>query len=550
MNALPSVDDASEQSPVPAADGPDQADKLPRLVWSLRRHGRTVAQSAPNATDPEATLAALRATPARVGDTHIVSSLDWSDPLPRDTWSKHLDRENQGLIALAFLTEDETRVITPERSIAWNEPPHQALQHFLERGIGTRSFDLRIARSTTTLVQTGHPTIESELHRGTTPVPLAPEPGEDRALTIATGIASWMLRNLTPSGELPYLWLTSEEAPDRQADNAIRRFLGAIGLGRLGVCQDDHRLTAAYRLHLAHLLDRYLEPLGEGLAIIAEHPAANLGATALAGLAILAGPEETRDRRALAMLLRAVHSMTHERRGFRTHFYPAEREGQGWVFYSGEALLFLAESTRLGLPDAPDLPELLVLYRRCRDLWREDRHVAMVSWHSQAATSLYRLEPRRELADFVFELNDWLLELQITETSEPDRLGEFGDPLRPEHGTPHASSTGVYLEGLADARDLARALGDDARRRRYETAIALGLRSLRQLQFRDWGCTWYLHDPEAVLGALRSNVHDNRLRIDNCGHALTALAKLLAPADLREPATRDEPTPSTGGDSP
>ena len=263
MNALPSVDDASEQSPVPAADGPDQADKLPRLVWSLRRHGRTVAQSAPNATDPEATLAALRATPARVGDTHIVSSLDWSDPLPRDTWSKHLDRENQGLIALAFLTEDETRVITPERSIAWNEPPHQALQHFLERGIGTRSFDLRTARSTTTLVQTGHPTIESELHRGTTPVPLAPEPGEDRALTIATGIASWMLRNLTPNGELPYLWLTSEEAPDRQADNAIRRFLGAIGLGRLGVCQDDHRLTAAYRLHLAHLLDRYLEPLGE-----------------------------------------------------------------------------------------------------------------------------------------------------------------------------------------------------------------------------------------------------------------------------------------------
>ena len=163
---------------------------------------------------------------------------------------------------------------------------------------------------------------------------------------------------------------------------------------------------------------------------------------------------------------------------------------------------------------------------------------------------MYRLEPRRELADFVFELNDWPLELQITETSEPDRLGEFGDPLRPEHGTPHASSTGVYLEGLADARALARALGDDARRRRYETAIALGLRSLRQLQFRDWGCTWYLHDPEAVLGALRSNVHDNRLRIDNCGHALTALAKLLAPADLREPATRDEPTPSTGGDSP
>ena len=550
MNAHPSVDDASDQTPVPAADGPDQADKLPRLVWSLRRHGRTVAQSAPTATDPEATLAALRATPARQGDVYIVSSLEWSDPLPRDTWSKHLDRENQGLIALAFLTEDETTVITPERSIAWNEAPHEALQHFLERGMGARSFDLRIANCSTKIVRTGQPAIEADLHRGTTPVPLAPEPGENRALTIATGIASWMLRNLTPSGELPYLWLTSEEAPDRQADNAIRRFLGAIGLGRLGVCQDDDRLTAAYRLHLAHLLERYLEPLGDGLAIIAEHPAANLGATALAGLAILAGPAKTQDRRALAMLLRAVHSMTHERRGFRTHFYPAEREGQGWVFYSGEALLFLAESTRIGLPDAPDLPELLVLYRRCRDLWREDRHVAMVSWHSQAATSLYRLAPRRELADFVFELNDWLIELQPHEATEPDRLGEFGDPLRPEHGTPHASATAVYLEGLADARDIARAVGDDTRRRRYETAIALGLRSLRQLQFRDWRCTWYLRDPEAVLGALRSNVHDNRVRMDNCGHALAALAKLLAPTDLPEPASTQQATPTAGAPGP
>ena len=346
-----------------------------------------------------------------------------------------------------------------------------------------------------------------------------------------------MSRNLTANGELPYIWHSSDEAPDRHSDNAIRRFLGAIGLGRLAVCQADERLTAAYRLHLAHLLDRFLEPLGEGLAIIAEHPAANVGASALAGLAILAGPDETRDHRALGMLLRAVHSMANDRDGFRTHFYPPERDGnpRDWVFYSGEALLFLAESNRLGIAEAPDLAELLVLYRRCRERWRQARHVAMVSWHTQAATSLYRTQPLRELAEFVFELNDWLLELQPHEATEPDRLGEFGDALRPDHGTPHASGTAVYLEGLADARDLAWALGDEVREQRYETAIALALRSLRQLQFRDWRCTWYLEQPERVLGALRCNVHDNTVRIDNCGHALAALAKILAPADLPPP---------------
>ena len=298
-------------------------------------------------------------------------------------------------------------------------------------------------------------------------------------------------------------------------------------------------------MHLTHLLERYLEPLGDGLAIIAERQAANLGASALAGLAILAGPEESRDHRALAMLLGAVHSMTNDRDGFHTHFYPAERNGnpRDWAFYSGEALLFLAESARQGITNAPDFAELLVLFRRCRDRWRRERHVATVSWQSQAATSLYHLEPRRELAEFVFELNDWLLELQPDEATEPDRLGEFADPLRPQHGAGHASSTAVYLEGLADARDLARGEGEMARQERYEKAINLALRSLRQLQFRDWRCTWYLERPERVLGALRCNVYDNELRIDNCGHALAALAKLLAPTDFTADAERADAAP-------
>ena len=338
---------------------------------------------------------------------------------------------------------------------------------------------------------------------------------------------------------------TSDESPERDADNAIRRFLGTIGLGRFAACQGDKQLTAAYELNLAQLLDQYLQPLGDGLAIIAEARGANLGASALAGLAILAGARPGPHETALAMLLHAVRSMTHERLGFRTHFYPPERDDQGWEFYSGEALLFLCETARLGIGDAPEPEELFVLYRKCRDRWRENRHVAFVSWHTQALTSLYRIRPAPELAHFVFELNDWLIALQPTRSTESDRLGEFADPLRPQHGTPHVSSTGVYLEGLADACDLARALGDTSRQRAYESAIALGLRSLRQHQFRDWRCTWYLRRPEAVLGALRSNVHDNRVRIDNCGHALAALTKLVSPTDLPAPTRgRHPPTAS------
>ena len=514
---------------------------LPELCWSVRREGRTIAESDPEDPDLTRTLAALQRVEAAPGDTYVVSTLEWSEPLPREEWTNLLASEARGTIGVSFTTEHSSEVITPERTIAWNETLPTALHRFLEKGLGGRFLEIRTAKSKTKLVRTGEPTLEAELYRGSSLVPLEPAKGENRALTIATGIAMWFANNVDAAGRLPYLWDTSEENPDHSSDNAIRRFLGSIALGRFAMHQGDETLNDAYRRNLTHLLDTYLQPLGDGMAIIAEKYAANLGASSLAGLAILAGPEEDQDRQALSMLLRAVSSMTHERRGFRTHFYPADRNEQGWEFYSGEALLFLCEAARLKIPGASTEDELFVLYRRCRDRWRERRHVAFVSWHSQALASLYRIRPAQELANFITEMNDWLIELQLLDASEPDRLGEFGDPRRPAHGTPHASSTAVYLEGLADARDVARAMGDKTRVERYERTIGLALRSLRQLQFRDWQCTWYLENPEAVLGALRSNVNDNRVRIDNCGHALAGLVKLLSPLTLPEPVSPTDP---------
>ena len=440
--------------------------------------------------------------------------------------------DGHGKTALAFITENRTEIVAPEHTIARNQAFPAALQRFLGKGIGAHSFELRIATTTTKLVRTSTPAIEAPLCRGSSLVPTETQADENRALALATGIASWMTANMDREGRLPYLWYTSEDRVSILEDNAIRRFLAAGALGRFAAWQGDPDLLDAYQRHLVQLIGQYLEPLDDGLAVIADSGQASLGAASIAGLAILAGPAADRDQRVLGMLLAAVRASTDEFQGFRTYFYPADRDPIGWEFFSGEALLFLTEATRLEIDGAPDFEELLVLYRRCRDRWHENRHVAFVSWHSQALASLYRLQPLAEIAEFVFELNDWLLPLQRTDPAEPERVGEFGDPLRPHHGSPHASSTGVYLEGLADARDLARAIGDEDRTRRYTTAIDLGLRSLRQLQFRDWRCTWYLSRPDAVLGALRSNLDNNQLRIDNCGHALAAAVKLLDPQRL------------------
>ena len=132
-----------------------------------------------------------------------------------------------------------------------------------------------------------------------------------------------------------------------------------------------------------------------------------------------------------------------------------------------------------------------------------------------------------ELADAVFAMNDWLLGVQQWETApHPDCRGRFYDPDRP-FGPPHASSTAVYLEGLADAVALARAVGEHDRVAGYRTAILRGLRSLSQLTFKDDGDMFYIAKRAAARGGVQTSEYDNAVRVDNVQHALTAIDKVL-----------------------
>ena len=232
------------------------------------------------------------------------------------------------------------------------------------------------------------------------------------------------------------------------------------------------------------------------------------------------------------MLAAGIDSLVDEERGFRTFFFPAERDGENWNFYSGEALLFWAETARMGHPVAPTLERCAVAFERCRERHRRKRNPAFVPWHTQACASLYAQTGRRECADFVLEMNDWLLPTQQWDGFEPDLKGRFYNPRRPDFGPPHAASTGAYLEGLGDAAALARALGDERRTRDYERAIRRGLRSLRQLQVRDECDAFYISRRHRVLGALRTEVYDNSVRVDSAAHALLAAIEILRPMEI------------------
>jgi hypothetical protein len=133
---------------------------------------------------------------------------------------------------------------------------------------------------------------------------------------------------------------------------------------------------------------------------------------------------------------------------------------------------------------------------------------------------------------FVFEMTDWLLPLQQWDTAPADDMrGRFYDPARPHFGPPHAASTGAYMEGLAAAATLARAVGESQRAARYARAFARAMRNIQQLAFLDDEDFFYISRRGRVHGGVRTEVYDNTIRIDNVQHPLMAILSILPSVD-------------------
>ena len=467
------------------------------------------------------------------------------DVAPRH-FSKVFSNRARGLSGIELSFQGEFFRIAPTRMIAANLSFERALEQFLAQGkISLRTFvaggALRAFSTKQFLLQGDGWSREVQLYRGSTPVFLTEADSRSLATELAEGIGDWMIGNLSADGSIPYKYWPSRGQVS-PADNAIRNFLVPWSLARWGSLKGSQVFKDAARRSLRFNLSRYFRQIGDGRGAIVESTGAKLGAAAVAGLAILANSNHREFRDELSMLCSGVNSLLDSKYGFRTFFFPQERDGENWNFYSGEALLFWVEALRHGLPTARSLETCTATFERCRARHYRRRNPAFVPWHTQACASLYSLTGHQEFADFAFEINDWLLPMQQWDGLPPDMKGRFYDPLRPEFGPPHAASTGAYLEGLALATDLARKTGNQTRISAYELAVSRGLRSLRQLQFRNSSDAFYISRKRRVIGALRTEVYDNAIRADSAAHALLAATSILqSPGDSAPHETHASP---------
>jgi hypothetical protein len=324
---------------------------------------------------------------------------------------------------------------------------------------------------------------------------------------------------------LPYkYWPSSGQYST--ADNPIRSFMASVAFNRMAIALERHDMKTAARKNLDYNLRRFYR-FENGKGMITWQGTVKLGALAMAALAIIESPFAETWKDELAQLRQTIDGLWQPSGAFRTFLLPADRN-DNQNFYPGEALLFWATSLDKQ-PDKELLDRALKSFFHYRSHFRRNPNPAFVPWHSQAAAILFRLTGEPDLREFIFEMNDWLLpHQQWGEPLDHDYFGRFYTPGKPSYGPPHASATGVYLEGLVDAMSLAHQSGDQAHGAAYELAINRGIRSLAQLQFRDDIDAYYVSRRDRVIGAIRTEADDNEIRIDNLQHGLMALLRYRA----------------------
>lgn len=518
---------------------PTFASQPAAVFMAARRHGqrlahvwRVHAQGSEALRQAVSTLLQSLQTEPHTDISHLEINLGHSfSPVdPQDT--DRLANIQRGRLGLELITGTRRWFLAPTEMIAQNLSFDRALDRLAQRAnvprasIGTPAAPLRLFEADQLLVDLRPtPPVTTPMLRGNT-LESVDSITLDRLRHLAEAQSTWMWNNLQPDGRMVYLYWPSR-GEESTANNEIRQWMATLALGRLAYHTQNPLHHTRHTSNILHNLHRsYREdPAGHG-EIVENGTTVKLGALALACLALVESPQRHLFAPQESALLKTIDALWQDTGEFRTFWRPAHRTDQV-NFYPGEALLLWATLHQQSRD--PTLRErLLRSIRFYREWHRQNRNPAFVPWHTQASFRLWETHPTEELRDWIFEMNDWLLGVQQWDEQRalPDTMGRFHDPRRP-FGPPHASSTGVYMEGLVDAWRLARAVDDTHRQNLYRRTLRRAARSLAQNTFLDDVDLFYISQRDRAYGGVRTTVYDNAIRVDNVQHGLMALMGIL-----------------------
>lgn len=351
--------------------------------------------------------------------------------------------------------------------------------------------------------------------------------------------SEWFLAVQKPDGSFRYGW---EPALDQDLleESLIRQAGAAVAVSRCAALTNDERLESAATRAIDYLLLQTKRTEGKiptrrsAASYQVVHP---VGFSGLLLLAIMDHPAPTDSMNSAATeLANYLRSRQRPDGSIRLGLSddPAEddeddRDHPGMPYYPGEALFALAKyesSNRVAVTDQA--------VRRSRDYywraWRRNKEPAFVPWQTAAHAELVSRTKDRASAEFVFEMNDWLIQLQYREDARAGWAGGFaayieGEMVAMEPGISSAS----YAESLADGLRVAQSMNDSIRERRYSEALFAVLRFINQLQYEPSSVSHFVPEYRSKLvGGFRAGLRQGTVRIDFTQHATLAMCNILA----------------------
>ena len=410
---------------------------------------------------------------------------------------------------------------SPKRVIELYKKKHSLTDEQIENEIQFRTFE-----SYQLLVELGQNPKTILMKRGNTFIPIE-DVTKINIQQTARSAAEWLINNLHSNGRMTYKYWPSR-GEESTANNMIRQWMATIALEKIAVRNKSEHLWELIEKNIDYNLDHYFQYTSE-LGIIRWNGKVKLGSLALAALAIREHPKRNKWASQERALQKTINTLWQKNGSFISFHEPWGRN-DNQNFYPGEALLYWA--VLYGKTNDQELLSRIMTsftYYKGWHLQQQNRNPAFIPWHTQAYYLVWKKTKNEELRRFIFKMNDWLLPMQQwSDLQYPDIKGRFYNPKK-HYGPPHASATGVYLEGLLDAYKLADETDDLHRKSSYKKAILQGLRSVMQLQFTNEVDMFYISDRNRarVKGGIRTTVYNNQIRCDNVQHNLIALLKVL-----------------------
>ena len=198
----------------------------------------------------------------------------------------------------------------------------------------------------------------------------------------------------------------------------------------------------------------------------------------------------------------------------RTFFYSDSSTGTD--YYPGEALfalMSLYEYTK----DKRYLKIVEKAFPHYVRYWQDNPNTAFVPWQSRAYYGLYEVTRKREVADFVLEMNDYIL----------SQHSPKGNCLRLDLSK--GLLTAVYMEGVNKAYQLAREFDDKERLKCYANFILEGSVLILSLQVTDT-----TNFEKEAIGGFKASHTSRLMRVDGNQHAVMALIEAYELGILRD----------------